>query len=195
MIAKSDFIAVADKLKLNVAALMAVAEVESSGSGMTTLEGKDVPTILFEPHVYYSELKAAGINPELHLKGNEDILYRKWKTRPYPRSQAERHAQLAKACALHREAALKSASYGRFQIMGFNHAACGCKTIQEFINAMYASEAEQLRLFGNFIEIKGLIKYLQRRDWDNFALRYNGEGYKQHKYHVKLADAYKRYSA
>lgn len=195
MITKENFISVADKLKVNVAAIMAVAEVESSGSGMVTIEGKEVPTILFEPHIFWKRLLAHGINPEKHTGlGNGDILYKKWKTRPYPKTQAERHKQLEKACGIHREAALESASYGKFQICGFNYKACGCKTIQEFINAMYASEAEQLRLFGNFLQNNDLVKYLQKRDWAGFANRYNGPSYLQNKYHLKLANAYLKYS-
>lgn len=191
MITSQQFTDSAKSLGVELAAIKAVAEVESGGNGfLSTGE----PVILFEPHIFWRELKKRGIDPKDHVKGNEDILYEHWGERPYLPS-SKQHGQLEKACKIHREAALCSASWGRFQIMGFNYALCGCINIQEFINAIYKDEGEHLRLFCNFIKSKGLIDELRRKDWRGFAYSYNGANYEKNKYHLKLNTAYQKYKA
>ncbi len=68
--------------------------------------------------------------------------------------------------------------------------ACGCDTVQDFINAMYKSEDEHLRLFMNFINATGLIVALRKKDWAAFAKGYNGAGYKVNRYDTRLKNAY-----
>lgn len=189
MISTQQFSDSAKALDIETACIKAVAEVESGGNGfLTTGE----PVILFEPHVFWKELKKRGINPEDHVQGNEDILYPVWGTHPYPPS-SKQHDRLERACKIHREAALCSASWGKFQIMGFHFRTCGCNTIQIFINAMYKDEAEHLRLFCNFLENQGLVKYLKAKNWTDFARHYNGAGFEKNRYHLKLNTAYLKY--
>jgi hypothetical protein len=184
MIQEQTFIDSAKRLNCDVAAVKAVAEVESSGGGfLSTGEVK----ILFEPHIFWKELKAVGINPIV-----SDICYPKWGTKPYGKT-SEQHSRLQKAVAIHREAALKSASWGLFQIMGFNFKMCGCITIQEFINKMSESEDSQLELFVNYIISAKLDDELRNLQWAQFASKYNGPGYAKNKYDIKLATAYKKY--
>lgn len=190
MITEEQYKNVADKLGCEVAAIKAVAEVESSGSGF--LPNSD-PVILFEPHIFWKELKALGEKPEDHVKGNEDILYPIWGTKPYGKN-SEQHPRLKRATAIHREAALMSASWGKFQIMGFNWSKCSYPSIQAFVNAMYNSEYDHLLAFGNFILNSNIDDELRAKQWAQFALYYNGKGYAKNKYDVKLAAAYKKYS-
>ena len=171
----------AKKIGCDVAAIKAVSEVESSGGGfLSTGEVK----ILFEPHIFWKELKKLGIKPIL-----SDICYPEWGTKPYGKT-SEQHARLQKAVAINREAALKSASWGAFQIMGNNHIICGCNSIQEFVNKMMESEDSQLKLFTNFILNSHLDDELIHKLWAQFALQYNGKGYKKNSYDTKLAKAY-----
>jgi hypothetical protein len=191
MITSQQFKDSAELLGIEPEAIKAVAEVESGGNGfLSTGE----PVILFEPHIMWRELKKRGINPEDHVKGNEDILYPVWGTHPYP-SASKQHARLERACKINREAALCSASWGRFQVMGYHYRTCGCNTIQIFINAMYKDEGEHLRLFCNFLENQGLVKYLKAKNWTDFARHYNGAGYATNKYHLKLNTAYLKYKS
>jgi hypothetical protein len=176
----------ADTLGVELAAIKAVAEVESSGSGfLNTGE----PAILFEPHIYWKELVKRGINPEDHVKGNEDILYQKWGSKPYGPSSAQ-HQRLERATKINREAALSSASWGKFQILATNFRLCDCDSVQEFINAMYKDEGEHLRLFCNFLKNTGLVKHLKNKDWEAFARGYNGPSYAKNNYHKKLNASY-----
>ncbi len=59
-LAEKDLIDLAKELKVEVAAVKAVYEVESSGRGFLT-SGK--PKILFEGHIFWKRLKKHGLNP------------------------------------------------------------------------------------------------------------------------------------
>ena len=69
---ESDFKHAAELLGVEVAAIKAVLEVETGNKGGFLAVGK--PTILFEGHIFWSQLKNRGIDPAKHQKGNEDIL-------------------------------------------------------------------------------------------------------------------------
>jgi hypothetical protein len=191
MISQDQYRHSATYLAVGISEIKAVAQVEGSGNGfLSTGE----PVILFEPHQFWRELVKVGINPEDHVKGNEDILYKKWGEKPYGKA-SQQHGRLERACKIHREAALQSCSWGLFQIMGYHYRACGCQTLQEFINAMYKSEDEHLRLFCNFLKSTGLDKPLREHKWAEFALRYNGSGYKKNNYDIKLKKAFEQFDA
>lgn len=76
----------------------------------------------------------------------------------------QEYKRLAKAIGLSndnfREAALCSASWGSFQIMGYHFSKLGYKTIDEFVSKMKL-EAEHLNAFGLFLEKYNILKYLQ----------------------------------
>lgn len=191
MITEKQFKESAIILGVKVAAVKAVAEVESGGEGFLTTKE---PTILFEPHVFWKELRKLGINPNNHTSGNEDILYPVWGSKPYGK-YSQQHSRLARATKINRAAALKSASWGKFQILGANYKLAGFVSLQDFINAMYKSEDAHLMAFTNFIQQTFLDDELRALDWKGFARGYNGPLYYKNNYHGKLAVAYKKYSA
>ena len=92
------------------------------------------------------------------------------------------------------QAALESASWGRFQIMGFNFAACGYKSVMAFVRAMYESEGKQLDAFVAFIRHANLTAALREKRWADFARGYNGPGYAANSYDQKLQAAYEKFS-
>jgi hypothetical protein len=73
--------------------------------------------------------------------------------------------------------------------MGFNFKACGCKSIQEFVNKMMDSEQSQLQLFVNYIINSNLDDELQNLDFKGFARSYNGPLH-ENNYAKKLKDLY-----
>lgn len=178
-----DYSTAAEALGVDVATIKAVAEVESNGGGFLS---NGQPKILFEGHWFHRLTDGKFTTPD-----NANISYPKWKTTYYNENQ---HARLAKAVRLDREAAMKSASWGKFQIMGFNFEKAGFENLQSFINAMYDSEGAQLLAFVNFVKNENLDGYLKKQDWAGFAKRYNGPGYAKNRYDTKLANAYKKYS-
>ena len=105
---------------IHPASLLAVKLVES-GVGGGFLPSKQCK-ILFEGHVFYSELKKKG-NKDLPrlLKTEPDIVYPTWNRAKYKGGELE-WTRLKRAMVIDREAALKSASWGLFQIMGLNYA-------------------------------------------------------------------------
>ena len=92
-----------------------------------------------------------------------------------------------------RQAALSSASWGSFQIMGYHAESIGYRDVDEFVDRMYLHEREHLDAFGRFLKANGLISLLASRQWAAFAERYNGSGYKQNQYDTKLEKAYQKY--
>lgn len=187
-----DFTQVAELLGCEPAALKAVQQVETGGRGDFFSPGR--PAILFEGHIFWTQLKKRGSNPEDYVKGNENILYPKWEKGHYKGGIGE-YDRLEQARKINREAADASASWGMFQIMGFNYAACGEESIESFVRSMCESEFKQLLLTANFIKKNSqMLQALQARDWAVFAKCYNGPAYAQNRYDVKLEAAYQKYS-
>jgi len=185
---EQDYAKAAARLGCEVAAIKAVAAVESRVSGFL-VDGR--PVILFERHIFRRQLVQNRVDPAPHERARPDIVNR----RPggYVGGAAE-HERLADAVAINRDAALKSCSWGKFQIMGFNWRATGHASLQDFVNAMYRDEAAQLDAFVAFLYAEGLDDELVRRDWAAFAERYNGPAYRKNRYDAKLATAYKRFA-
>lgn len=189
-ITDEDFRKAAQLLDCEPAALKAVQMVETGGKG--GFWSNDKPAILFEGHIFWKQLKAVGVNPASVIKGNEDIVYEKW-TKAHYAGGVKEYDRLERARKINRAAADASASWGMFQIMGFNHAACGEKTVAGFVEAMCRSEVDQLLLSARFIHgNKVMLDALQRKNWAAFAKAYNGPAYAQNQYDVKLANAYKK---
>lgn len=189
-ITEDDYKRAANELGVEIAVIKAVKEVETGGRGGFLSPGR--PVILFEGHIFWNELKNRGINPEDHVKGNEEVLYPKW-TKSHYLGGTKEYYRLDRAINIDRESALCSASWGLFQIMGFNYKSCGCKSVDEFVSKSKQSEGAQLDLFIEFIKSNKLDAYLREKDWAGFAKRYNGPGYKENMYDEKLEKAYKKY--
>ncbi len=82
----------------------------------------------------------------------------------------EQYGKLERATKLDKDAALKSTSWGAFQIMGFNHHAAGYPTVDAFVDAMKKSESNHLRAFVSFIKSNhALLSSLRKKDWPAFA--------------------------
>lgn len=177
-----------EALGIDPCAVKAVVDVESSGSGFLP-DGR--PTILFEGHVFWRELKSRDIDPAPLAAKYPNIVYPKWDRTQYRGGSAE-WERLNIAALIDKDAALCSASWGLFQIMGFNHRAAGFDTVSDFADAQSMSEARQLETFCEFMRSEGLVQYLAALDWAGFARRYNGSGYAANKYDAKLKQAYDR---
>lgn len=178
-------------LGCEIAALKAIQKVETGGKSGFFDNGE--PMILFEGHIFWKQLKAHGLDPLKFVKGNENILYQKWDKSKYIGGQRE-YERLAKASKIHKVAALESASWGMFQIMGNNYAQSDCNNVEEFVNLMQSGQYNQLLLSVRFIyNSPKLRNALAAKDWSTFAKLYNGSGYKLNAYDTKLMSAYKSY--
>lgn len=178
---QQDYQEAADSLGCHIAAVKAVAEVESLDSGF--LEN-DEPVILYERHIFshrtnhmFDKVSPSISNPRPGGYGK----------------LSEQHDRLMQAVKLNRDAALMSCSWGKFQIMGFNFSLAGYNTLQDFINAMYRSEKDHLQAFVQYIKEMSLDDELRNQEWIAFAKRYNGPAYKRNRYDTKLKAAFKKY--
>ena len=182
----------ANNLGVDVACVKAVAEVESLGNGFNST---GMVKILFERHKFYKFIaqKYGATKANQLAAMHPDICSP--KAGGYTSSTATEHKRLDKAIAIDRECAMKSASWGRFQVMGFNYSAAGFANVEDFCVAMWKSEDEHLRAFVNFIKANpNMHQHLKNRNWAGFANAYNGPAYAQNKYDTKLAAAYRKYS-
>jgi len=97
--------------------------------------------------------------------------------------------------ALNERAALRSTSWGLGQIMGFNAELVGYPDAMAMIAVFCNNENSQLMAIAAYCRRRGLGDELQRRDWSGFAHKYNGPGYRENQYDIKLARAYAKHSA
>ena len=178
-----DVVAAATELQCDPAAIWAVCDVESAGSGFLPDRR---PKILFEAHVF------GGLTAHRWDTAHPNVAAPRWDRSLYGAAGAHQYDRLAEAVALDRAAGLQSASWGMFQILGLNHAACGFAQIEDYVTAMCAGEGAQLAAFAAFSRHAGLDRDLRALDWVRFALAYNGPGEAGNDYDRKLAAAYLR---
>lgn len=202
-----DFASAAARLACTVAQIRAVDEVESGGGWFTDaradilaldgpggfIDGPGLPKILFEAHIFDRETKSR------FRAAHPNLSSAKWNRALYVGGQGE-WARLHRAMLLDRTAALRSASAGRYQIMGFNHKLAGFATVEAYWDAMRAGEREHLQAFVTFIVNSGLSDELRQisnvhADCIPFARGYNGGAFAKNSYHVKIARAHKKWSA
>ena len=191
-ISDEDYENAANELGIEVEVVKAIRDVETNGSGYVF---SNHPAILFEGHVFWKELKKCKKDP--YDFNDSDILYPSWDANHYVSGVAE-YVRLKKARNINNDAANASASWGLFQIMGNNYKACGCDSVETFVERMCMSQSEQLKLFVEFIKYHGMQKYLKPVkpggiQWAEFARRYNGKGYEKNKYHIRLKEAYTKH--
>ncbi|WP_423378163.1 N-acetylmuramidase domain-containing protein [Burkholderia sp. LMG 32019] len=179
----------AERLQVDIAAVRAVNEVESKGAGFLP-DGR--PVILYERHIMYRQLAAAGLDA--------DALAAKYPALVNPKrggyaGDAAEYARLASASQISAACALEATSWGAFQIMGFHWKALGYPDVFAFVDAMKVSEAEQLEAFVRFVLAdKVMLAALRGKKWAKFAELYNGKAYAENLYDVKLERAFDRYS-
>lgn len=205
---EQDFKDAAALLGSSAAQIRAVFEVEAQGSGWFKdvrgdildrdgpggfLDGAALPKLLFEAHIFDRETKGA------YRAKYPNLSSRAWNRSLYVGGQAE-YMRLNQAMALDRSAALRSASWGGPQIMGFNHKLAGYDTVEAFVDAMKSGSRAQLMAFVSFVKGKGLTAALRavsnvHADCEAFALGYNGKGFALNEYHIKIARAHKKWSS
>ncbi|MBP1128445.1 MULTISPECIES: N-acetylmuramidase family protein [Pseudomonas] len=195
-----DLVTAAERLGVPLATIYAVNEVESKGKGFLE-NGK--PVILFERHIMYRQLakvRHPGDDPA-EVKRHADELAATNPAQVNPKAGGyiggtAEHQRLAMARQIDDTAALESASWGAFQIMGYHWQRLGYASVQDFVAAMSAGESQQFDAFTRFIETDPVLhKALKARKWAEFARLYNGPDYLRNLYDTKLQRAYERHAS
>lgn len=188
-------VGVAKRFGIEPAALLAVAEIESGGKALE--QDGATPTLLFERHVFYRELNKRA-KAKLAAAVSQGLAIPKWsKATQYrdERSSASRLALLARARAIDEECANRACSWGVGQTMGFLAEELGFANANDMVGQLVAGGVPtQIDCMVREIKNKRAIDKLNRHDWSGFALVYNGAGYKQNQYDVRLAAAYRRWA-
>lgn len=185
-ITDADIEAAAEALDVTPAHIRMVRSVESGGR---SFDNRGRPVILFEPHIFHRRTGGKW--------SPSDYSYAKWRTKPYPGTFDGRWDQMARAAEKDEAAALESASWGLFQIMGFHWKSLGYASAQDFAESMAKSEGAHLDAVVTFIRANGLAGKLKACRAGNpdscrdFARGYNGAGYEKNRYHIKMAEALK----
>lgn len=180
-ITDADYQAAATSLGVEVEVILAVSQVETMGDAF---EERGRPRILFERH-FFHRFTDGEYDDEYPVISNA-------KGGEYGRFSVQ-YDKLEQAYGLDPEAALKSASWGRFQIMGANHRAAGFATVTQFVIALTQSEAAHLTAFVSFVKSNAsMLEALRKKDWAGFAKRYNGPGYAKRGYDKHLEKAYNK---
>lgn len=200
LLRNNDLVTAAERLDVPLATIYAVNEVESKGKGFLE-NGK--PVILFERHVMYRQLakvRHPGDDPaEIKRHADELAATNPALVNPKPGGYVggtAEHQRLAMARQIDDTAALESASWGAFQIMGYHWQRLGYASVQDFVAAMSAGESQQFDAFTRFIETDPVLhKALKARKWAEFARLYNGPDYLRNLYDTKLQRAYERHAS
>lgn len=156
-------------------------------SGGRSFDDRGRPIILFEPHIFYRRTQGRY--------GSTSFSNRTWDRSLYPKSYDGRWQQMADAAEKDAAAAVESASWGLWQIMGFHWNTLGYESAWDFAASIVKSEAGHLEALVRFIEVNGLQDELAACEAGKpdscrpFARAYNGTGYAQNNYHVKMAEA------
>lgn len=216
----------ANRIECEAAVLQAFAEVESGGRSsfwrLNKADGANIPALLYERH-YFSRLtnhKHDAEHPDISwpsgyrkksLLGKDDKKLHDGRidADDVYSDYASAYLRLINAYRLDPDAALKSCSWGKFQIMGDNFRLCSSEDIGDFVDSMCTSELKQIALVAEFIRNKprawkvsknkalgkeiSLWDAVKTKNWQAIAFNYNGPGYKTFNYDTKLKAAYEKY--
>ncbi len=210
VLSEANFVAAAATLKVEVAAIRAVATVESGGRHGFAADGR--PIVRYELHQFHEKTgghygRSDGPYNLTHPHLSQPTLE---KGNPYHNGKQSNEWSMIFGAMILRDAkrirrfteAWKSTSWGMFQVMGFNHTVVGWTDITSFVTSMMQSEDQQMKAFIGYCRANHLISYIQNHNWTDFAMGYNGskkdaKGVRHvvGQYDVKLENAYVQISA
>lgn len=168
--------------------MWSVLVVESRGFGFLSDRR---PKILFERHIFHKETggRFSGQAPEVSAPTGGGYI---GGAPEYARLQ--RALDLCAAAGISADPALRSASWGLGQVMGFNAVSSGFAGPAEMVKRMAESEDAQVLGMAGFIKSNGLHNRLASRDWAGFARGYNGAAFWKNEYDVKLKANFDKFS-
>jgi len=161
---------ISKEYEFNLKFMKAVCLVESSGVGF--IDGR--PKVRFEPNKFNAKIKA-NQEPMPYTNNGKGFSSLKSETN---------YAAYLKAKDINPIAAALSASWGKFQIMGFNFKNSGCESVEKFVEKMY-NITGQYETFLTFIKSNRILREVMMKptitlsDCITFARSYNGPSNKE----------------
>jgi LysM repeat protein len=196
----NDLRGAAAKLMCEPGVIYAIARQESSTSSFVKIGERLVPKILYERHWFKRLTTPDGLSKSPYQVKYHDICgpayHRAVKNQKkelidqktgaiasadeiYGGGGLAQYKRLIKAYQLDPDAALKSCSWGKFQIMGVSYKQAGFESVREFVRAMSRSEAEHMKAFINLALTKPvLLSGLRHADFEKVAEGHNGRAWR-----------------
>ena len=179
----------AERLGIDPSVLLAISRVESAGVGPDALR--------FEPHVFLREQPGASIPYTRGDTNCPDNWRKAGGCVDFVSYQPEETGQAAfeRAYAIDPGAALRSTSFGSFQVIPFKDLSHLTENPEEFLTKFkedplalsYELLEARLTSPGNKVDLLAAAK---SGDWTAFAVGYNGPAQAQHGYDAKLHATY-----
>lgn len=170
-------------------ALLAVVECETSGKPFE--QDGHTPSLLFERHKFYSEMQKHEPS-KLGAAIKAGLAIPKWNKKTQYKDQgtsAGRLNVIAKARAIDEEVANRAASWGLGQTMGFNAERLRYANATAMVAELSKGIGQQVDALVREIKSSKLDRYLIAKNFAAFAKGYNGPGYKQNNYDVRMQKA------
>lgn len=188
----ADYIAAAKELQCPPSMVHALSLKETKGKPFLP-DGR--PVILFERHQFYKRMKDRALAERL-AKTERDICFPNRKDNQKYQDPLDRYQGgtkewefLERARKYDEKAALESASYGQFQVMGFNAVPIGYPSVQEFVRLMEVDVYQHLEAMVRFVKATPVaLRGMRNKNFQDVALGYNGAGYAANRYDVLLKE-------
>ena len=190
---------IADTVGLPPAIIDALISVESNGSGFIIIDGKKLPKILFEPHVFTKYTGGKYDKKGNYISGGKFIdSHPHLSKKSFSETKSSGHYNKSQwplfreALKLNPIAAMMSTSWGLGQVMGFNFKAAGYSSVENFVKDMHVSEERQsLAMVRLIMSSPSMKKALINKDWTTLVKLYNGTGQVEY-YSRQLKAAYEK---
>lgn len=202
---KENYKVLAKELEAEEAAVYAVSKQESSGGGFMDYDGEKVAKILYERHYMYNnlvEVKGESFANEQMNKNN--YLVNSVSGKYVYNSKGEKEAneniasreKLSLSRKIDENSALKSCSWGAFQIMGQFYSRL-YESPQDLEKAQDMCELQQIAYFKAYLlrERIPALKALRKKNWEEFTFYYNGKDWERNNSHypVNMKKYYEEY--
>lgn len=178
------YVKLADSINVDEGVLFAIAKQETKKESFIQLAPKKA-TILLERHYVYNLLKKKfDVNKANECQKEDSSLCNSKVTMKggYGKSK-EQLNRLEKVKKWDNDIAIKSCSWGKFQVMGvYIEKIKLYKDADEFEKAMNLCEVQHFQFFKSYlIDIIGgdLIKAMKEKNWEKIAELYNGKYWKK----------------
>lgn len=170
---------------LELAAVKAVTQTESRGRGYFE---NGLPVILYERHKFFGFTKPKMPPPPKNKKATKVAAtvhpFAKFSDICNPKAggygpEAIQYEKFVKAALLDKNAAIKSCSWGGFQVLGEYYDQIGFSSATDLANSSIRSMDGQAKLFVGYLKMNhAALKALFAKEWETFTYNYNGSGWK-----------------
>lgn len=202
-VTKADIEAAAKDLKCEPGLIYAIARQESAHSSFIKIANRTVPAILYERHQFakytnnqfsknYHDISGPAYHRTKRIKeiikdknGKSKLTVKTVDVKTgetpiaddiYGPSGYAQYKRLLKAYQLDKTAALKSCSWGKFQLMGFNYQAAGYNDVFDFVKGMSSGDPAHINAFLKFAKSNAvLLEGLRTKDFEKIAEGHNGD--------------------